>query len=168
VDGDSASSTELFALLSNIAQVPLRQDISVTGSVNQWGQIQAIGGVNEKVEGFFDVCRVTGLTGKQGVCIPASNVRGLILRDDVRKAIEDGEFHVYAIETVDQGLELLTGVKAGSPEEAGTLHRLVDKRLRSMAEQLRSFGAPRETRVVTPAGSEEQPPGPPKTPDDQP
>ena len=168
VDGDSASSTELFALLSNLAQVPLRQDIAVTGSVNQWGQIQAIGGVNEKVEGFFDVCRVTELTGKQGVCIPASNVKGLVLRDDVRKAIEDGEFHVYAIETVDQGLELLTGVKAGSPEEDGTLHHLVDKHLRSMAETLRSFGAPRETRVVAPTGKEEHTPGPPKTPGDQP
>jgi predicted ATP-dependent protease len=168
VDGDSASSTELFALLSNLAQVPLRQDIAVTGSVNQWGQIQAIGGVNEKVEGFFDVCRLTGLTGNQGVCIPASNVKGLILRDDVRKAIADGDFHVYAIETVEEGLELLTGFKAGSPEEEGTLHRLVDERLRSMAEDLRAFGAARETRVVAPAGMEEKPPEPPKTPDDQP
>jgi predicted ATP-dependent protease len=168
VDGDSASSTELFALLSNLAQVPLRQDIAVTGSVNQWGEIQAIGGVNEKVEGFFDVCRVTGLTGKQGVCIPASNIRGLILRDDVRKAVEEGNYHIYGIETVDQGLELLTGVKAGSPEEGGTLHHLVDRRLRSMAEELRSFGAPRETRVVTPMDGEKKPPGPPKTPDDQP
>jgi predicted ATP-dependent protease len=168
VDGDSASSTELFALLSNLAQVPLRQDIAVTGSVNQWGEIQAIGGVNEKVEGFFDVCRVVGLTGKQGVCVPASNVRGLILRDDVRKAIEDGEFHIYPIDTVEEGLELLTGVKAGSPGEAATLHHLVDERLRSMAEDLRSFGAPRETRVIAPGGKEEKPPEPPKTPDDQP
>ena len=168
VDGDSASSTELFALLSNLADVPLRQDIAVTGSVNQWGEIQAIGGVNEKVEGFFDVCRVTGFTGEQGVCIPASNIRGLILRDDVRKAVGEGKFHIYAIETVDQGLELLSGVKAGSPGEAGTLHNLVDERLRSMAEDLRSFGAPRETRLIAPAGREERPPEPPKTPDDQP
>ncbi len=168
VDGDSASSTELFALLSNLAQVPLRQDIAVTGSVNQWGQIQAIGGVNEKVEGFFDVCRVTGLTGKQGVCIPASNIRGLVLRDDVRKAIDEGRFHIYAIENVDQGLELLTGIKAGAPEEEGTLHGLVDKRLRSMAGELRAFGGTRETRVVTHTGGDEKPPAPPGTPDDQP
>jgi len=168
VDGDSASSTELFALLSNLAGVPIRQDIAVTGSVNQWGEIQAIGGVNEKVEGFFDVCRVVGLTGKQGVCVPASNVRGLILRDDVREAIEKGEFHIYAIETVDEGLELLTGVKAGSTGEEGTVHHLVDDCLRSMAEDLRSFGAPRETRVVSPTAREEKPPEPPKTPDDQP
>jgi ATP-dependent Lon protease len=168
VDGDSASSTELFALLSNLARVPLRQDIAVTGSVNQWGEIQAIGGVNEKVEGFFDVCRVTGVTGYQGVCIPASNVRGLILRDDVRKAVGDGKFHIYPIETVDEGLELLTGVEAGSPGEVGTLHHLIDERLRSMAKELRSFGAPRETRVVIPPGKEEKSPGPPKTPDDQP
>jgi lon-related putative ATP-dependent protease len=168
VDGDSASSTELFALLSNLARVPLRQDIAVTGSVNQWGEIQAIGGVNEKIEGFFDVCRVAGLTGKQGVCIPASNVRSIVLRDDVRKAIEGGRFHIYPIETIEEGLELMTGVKAGSPEEEGTLHHLVDSRLRSMAEELRSFGAPKETRVVVPAGGGAKHPEPPKTPDDQP
>jgi predicted ATP-dependent protease len=168
VDGDSASSTELFAILSNLAQIPLRQDIAVTGSVNQWGEIQAIGGVNEKVEGFYDVCRVAGLTGKQGVCIPASNVRSLVLRDDVREAIGQGKFHIYGIETVDQGLELLTGVKAGSPGESGTVHHKVDGRLRSMAEDLRSFGATRETRVVAPPAGGERPPAPPKTPDDQP
>jgi predicted ATP-dependent protease len=168
VDGDSASSTELFALLSNLARVPLRQDIAVTGSVNQWGEIQAIGGINEKVEGFFDVCRVVGLNGQQGVCLPASNVRGIVLRDDVRRAIREGRFHIYPIATVDEGLELLTGIKAGSPEEEGTLHWLVDRRLRSMAAELRSFGAARETRIVAPGSREERPPEPPKTPDDQP
>jgi lon-related putative ATP-dependent protease len=168
VDGDSASSTELFALLSNLAQVPVRQDIAVTGSVNQWGEIQAIGAINEKVEGFFDVCRLVGLTGRQGVCMPDSNVKGLILKKDVRDAIEQGQFHIYPIRTVDEGLELLTGIKAGSPDEEGTLHGLVNKRLRSMAEQLRSFGASRETRIVSQAVGKEPSPGPPKTPDDQP
>jgi predicted ATP-dependent protease len=168
VDGDSASSTELFALISNLADAPIRQDIAVTGSVNQWGEIQAIGAVNEKVEGFFDVCRMVGLTGKQGVCLPAANVRGLVLKKEVREAIAAGKFHLYAIRTVDEGLELLTGFKAGSPEEESTLHWMVDNRLRSMARELRSFGSTRETRIVPESGREEKTPEPPKTPDDQP
>jgi len=168
IDGDSASSTELYALLSALADVPLRQDIAVTGSVNQWGRIQAIGGVNEKIEGFYDLCRVVGLTGRQGVCIPAGNVRNLILREDVRQAVAEGKFHIYPIETVDEGLELLTGFKAGSPEEQGTLHWLVDHRLRDMARQLRSFGAPREALTVVPTKAEPPPSVPPKLPDDQP
>jgi predicted ATP-dependent protease len=168
VDGDSASSTELFALLSNLAGVPIRQDIAVTGSVNQWGEIQAIGAINEKVEGFYDVCRLVGLTGRQGVCMPASNVRGLVLKRDVRAAIQEGKFHIYSISSVDDGLEILTGFAAGSPQEEGTLHWLVDRRLRSMAEDLRSFGIHRETRVVADKEHAEPEPGPPKTPDDQP
>lgn len=168
VEGDSASSTELFALLSNLAQVPLREDIAVTGSVNQWGQIQAVGGVNEKVEGFFDVCHTVGLTGEQGVCIPASNTRNLILRHDVRAAIAEGKFHIYPIETVDEGLELLTGYKAGTTEEEGTLHWLIDQRLAEMAQDLVRFGAARESKTVPAAQRAPQPPGPPKTPDDQP
>jgi predicted ATP-dependent protease len=168
VEGDSASSTELFALLSNLAQVPLRQDIAVTGSVNQWGQIQAVGGVNEKIEGFFDVCRVAGLTSKQGVCIPASNVRNLVLRHDVRQAIADGQFHVYPIEDVDQGLELLTGNKAGSISEEGTLHWLIDRHLDDMARALHRFAAVREGRLISPAPPPAEAPGPPKTPDEQP
>ncbi len=168
VEGDSASSTELFALLSNLAQIPLRQDIAVTGSVNQWGQIQAVGGVNEKIEGFFDVCRVVGLNSQQGVCMPASNVRNLVLRHDVRQAIADGEFHVYPIGTVDEGLELLTGKKAGSPQEEGTLHWLIDRRLDDMAKALHTFAASRESRLISPAPAPTETPGPPKTPGDQP
>jgi lon-related putative ATP-dependent protease len=168
VDGDSASSTELFVLLSSLADLPLRQDIAVTGSVNQWGQIQAVGAINEKIEGFYDVCQVVGLTGRQGVCIPASNVRNLILREDVRNTIAKGKFHIYAIETVDEGMELLTGVKAGSADHEGTIHWLVDRRLRSLVEAMKGFGTTGEgARVVMPAA---QPPPnvPPKLPDEQP
>jgi len=168
VEGDSASAAELYALISNLTQVPIRQDIAVTGSVNQWGQIQAIGGVIEKTEGFFDVCREVGLTGQQGVCIPYSNVRNLILRKDVQQAIADGVFHVYPIHTIDEGLELLTGVKAGAPDEEGTLHWLVNQRLSKMTEELKGFEGFRETRVIMTGPSAPEPPAPPKLPDDQP
>ncbi len=168
IEGDSASAAEIYALVSNLAHVPLRQDIAVTGSVNQWGDIQAIGGVNEKIEGFFDVCRVIGLTGQQGVCIPQSNVKNLILRKDVRQAIADGEFHVYPIRTVDEGLELLTGFKAGSPEEEGTLHWQVEQRLGQMTETLRGLAATREIRMIPTAPEQPEPPAPPRLPDDQP
>jgi ATP-dependent Lon protease len=168
VEGDSASAAELFALLSNIARLPLRQDIAITGSVNQWGQIQAIGMVNEKVEGFYDVCKIVGLTGRQGVCIPKSNVQNLVLRHDVRQALSDGEFHIYPIETVDQGLELLTGVKAGRLDEQQTLHWLVNSRLKEMAQNLRRFDLPDRFKEVARPGQEPKAPGPPKTPEDQP
>jgi lon-related putative ATP-dependent protease len=168
VEGDSASAAELFALISNLAQVPLRQDIAITGSVNQWGQIQAIGGVNEKTEGFFDVCREVGLTGQQGVCIPQSNVRNLILRKDVQQAIADGLFHVYPIRTIDEGLELLTGYRAGRVDEPDTLHWLVEQRLSKMMERLKGFETMRETRVITTGPTAPEPPAPPKLPDDQP
>ena len=168
VDGDSASSPELFALLSALADLPLRQDIAVTGSVNQWGQIQAIGAVNEKIEGFYDVCRQMGLTGRQGVCIPAANIRNLVLRADVKQAVSEGKFHIYPIETVDHGMELLTGIKAGSVADEGSVHWLVNKRLNSIAEALRGFGASTEgPRAVWPAA--QAPPNvPPKLPDQQP
>ena len=168
IEGDSASAAEIYVLVSNLAQVPIRQDIAVTGSVNQWGDIQAIGGVNEKIEGFFDVCRVIGLTGRQGVCIPQSNVKNLILRKDVRQAIADGEFHVYPIRTVDEGLELLTGFKAGSPEEEGTIHWRVEQRLDQMTETLRGLAATREIRMIPTAPEQPEPPAPPRLPDDQP
>ena len=168
VEGDSASAAELYALISNLAQIPIRQDIAVTGSVNQWGQIQAIGGVNEKTEGFFDVCRQVGLTGHQGVCIPQSNVRNLILRKDVQQAIADGVFHIYPIHTIDEGLELLTGYKAGAPDEQDTIHWLVEQRLSRMTEQLKGFEGLRETRVIAAGPSAPEPPAPPKLPDDQP
>ena len=168
VEGDSASAAELFALISNLAQIPLRQDIAITGSVNQWGQIQAIGGINEKTEGFFDVCREVGLTGQQGVCMPQSNVRNLILRKDVQQAIADGLFHVYPIRTIDEGLELLTGYKAGSVDEEDTIHWLVEQRLARMSEQLKGFETLRETRIIATGPSVPEPPAPPRLPDDQP
>jgi lon-related putative ATP-dependent protease len=168
IEGDSASAAEIYALVSNLAQLPVRQDTAVTGSVNQWGDIQAIGGVNEKIEGFFDVCRVVGMTGQQGVCIPQSNVKNLILRKDVRQAIADGEFHIYPIRTVDEGLELLTGFKAGSPEEADTIHWRVDQRLGRMTETLQGMAGLRETRIMPAQQEPHEPPAPPPLPDDQP
>ena len=114
VDGDSASSAELYALLSALAEVPLRQSLAVTGSVNQHGEVQAIGGVNEKIEGFFDICLARGLSGEQGVLIPAANVKHLMLRADVVDAVAAGSFHVYAVAHVDEGIVLLTGLPAGA------------------------------------------------------
>ncbi|MBW2075249.1 MAG: AAA family ATPase [Deltaproteobacteria bacterium] len=144
VDGDSASSTELFALLSAIADVPIFQGIAVTGSVSQKGEIQPVGGVTRKIEGFFDICKHKGLTGKQGVIIPAKSVKDLMLRKDVVEAVKDGKFHVYPIKTIEEGVEILTGVKAGKLRKdgsypKGTLFRLVDDRLRKMAEKARAF-----------------------------
>jgi lon-related putative ATP-dependent protease len=147
VDGDSASAAEFFALLSAIAETPLRQDLAVTGSINQHGDIQPIGGVNEKIEGFFDACRVRGLTGQQGVIIPKSNVKHLMLRHDVLEAVRDGTFHVYAITTADEGLGLLTGIPAGVRGEdgtfpAGSLGQRVRERLHRFATLRRDFAGP--------------------------
>ena len=144
VEGDSASSAELYALLSSLAGAPVRQDLAVTGSVNQHGQVQAIGGVNEKIEGFFDVCRMRGLTGRQGVLIPAANVRNLMLREDVVHAVQEGAFHIHAVSTIDEGIALLTGRPAGAPGEdgsypEGTVNRAVRDRLRELAVRGRSF-----------------------------
>lgn len=144
VEGDSASSTELYCLLSSLSGAPLRQDIAVTGSVNQMGQIQPIGGVNEKIEGFYLCCKEHGLTGEQGVMIPEANVKDLMLREEVLDAVREGKFRVYAVRTVDQGIEMLTGVPAGAKGKdgkypAGTVNARVDERLRSLAEGLRDF-----------------------------
>jgi lon-related putative ATP-dependent protease len=144
VDGDSASSAELYALLSALAEVPIKQSLAVTGSVNQQGEVQAIGGVNEKIEGFFDTCRARGLNGEQGVLIPQSNVQHLMLREDVVEAVKNGQFAIYAVSTVDEGIEILTGVKAGERGAddrfpAGSLNRLVEDKLKSFAERGRSF-----------------------------
>lgn len=144
VQGDSASSTELYVLLSALADVPIRQEIAVTGSVNQFGEVQAIGGVNEKIEGFFRVCSEKGLTGTQGVMIPVSNIEDLHLRDNVVEAVEEGRFHIYSIETIEQGIELLMGMEAGelmpdSTYPADTIYGKVDNRLRQMAETLKAF-----------------------------
>lgn len=145
VDGDSASSTELYALLSAISGLPLRQDIAVTGSVNQNGEIQPIGGATEKIEGFFDVCKAKGLTGNQGVMIPVLNIDDLMLKHEVLDAVKEGKFHIYAVSTVEEGISLLTGIEAGKRLEDGaypdnTVFDLVDKRLRQYAEDLSNFG----------------------------
>jgi len=142
IDGDSASSTELYAILSSLADVPIRQGIAVTGSVNQRGQIQAIGGVNQKVEGFFEVCREKGLTGEQGVIIPSSNVQNLMLRKDVIDAVRKRQFHVYRVSTVEEGIEILTGVKAGRPDSQnryapGTVFGEVQKKLKTYIDRAR-------------------------------
>jgi lon-related putative ATP-dependent protease len=144
VDGDSASSTELYALLSAIARVPLKQSIAVTGSVNQLGQVQAIGGVNEKVEGFYDLCQARGLTGEQGVMIPDANVKHLMLRHDVVEAVAAGQFHIYPIATIDEGIEVLTGLPAGVADSKdaypkNSINRLVQDRLTELATKRRQF-----------------------------
>jgi lon-related putative ATP-dependent protease len=144
VDGDSASSAELYALLSALSEVPIKQSFAVTGSVNQWGEVQAIGGANEKIEGFFDVCKARGLTGDQGVLVPRANVQHLMLREDVVEAVKAGKFTIHAVDTIDQGIEILTGVKAGTRGEdgefeAGSINRKVEEKLRSFAERGRAF-----------------------------
>jgi lon-related putative ATP-dependent protease len=146
VEGDSASSAELYALLSALADLPIKQSFAVTGSVNQHGDVQVIGGVNEKIEGFFDTCVARGLDGKQGVLIPAGNVTHLMLRRDVVEAAEAGRFRVYAVRTIDEGIELLTGVPAGQRDGAGkfpdgSVNRRVEDRLIALADQRRRFSA---------------------------
>lgn len=157
VEGDSASSTELYALLSDLSGVPIKQNLAVTGSVSQFGQVQAIGGVNAKIEGFFDVCKESGLTGDQGVLIPSSNVRHLMLREDVVQAVAEGKFHIYAVSTIEEGIELLTGVPAGEanangnyPE--GSVCGRVQAKLTQFAENLKAEGEEGE--------EEEKDPGP--------
>jgi predicted ATP-dependent protease len=147
IDGDSASSAELYALLSAIAELPLRQSLAVTGSVNQQGGVQPIGGANEKIEGFFDICAARGLTGEQGVLIPATNVEHLMLRRDVREAVREGQFHIYPVTTIDEGIELLTGVPAGERDASGvfpeeSVNGRVEKRLADSARLAREFASP--------------------------
>ena len=142
VEGDSASLAELCVLLSAIAGVPLRQDVAVTGSVNQHGQVQPVGGVTEKVEGFFDLCRARGLNGTQGVLIPAANRRHLMLRDDLLEAVRSGQFHVWTVEDMDALLQLLSGLPCGEPDAAGvypegSVHSLVSNRLDEFGRTLR-------------------------------
>ena len=134
VDGDSASSTELYALLSNLSGIPISQGIAVTGSVNQKGEIQAIGGVNEKIEGFFEICKLKGLTGNQGVLIPKQNIQNLNLDDEVVKAVKNGKFHIYAVSTIDEGIEILTGVPAGKKDIPGTINAMVYEKLKEYAK----------------------------------
>ena len=151
VDGDSASSTELYAILSSLSEIPIKQGIAVTGSVNQNGEVQAIGGVNQKIEGHYDVCRLKGLTGAQGVMIPRANVRNLMLRPDVVEAVKAGKFSVYAVATIDEGIEILTGVPAGKRDEAGkypegSVNERVEQKLRQFTEQQKKIAASADQR----------------------
>jgi len=163
IDGDSASSTELYALLSALSGVPIRQDLAVTGSVDQYGTVQAIGGVNEKIEGFYRVCKAAGLTGRQGVLVPRTNLRNIMLDRETIEAVERGVFHIYPVETIDQGIEILTGVRAGTVDEPGTVNYLASKRLIDMGEKMRQR-PPFETRVIQEAGQADKPPAPPSPP----
>jgi lon-related putative ATP-dependent protease len=149
VDGDSASSTELYALMSRLSGLPIKQSIAVTGSVNQRGEVQPVGGVTKKVEGFYDVCQVKGPSADQGVIIPKQNVRNLMLRDDVVKAVREGRFHLYSVETIDDGMSVLTGRDAGERREdgtypEGTVNYLVEEQLRELATKLKDFGKKEE------------------------
>ncbi len=140
IEGDSASSTELYCLLSALANVPLRQEIAVTGSVDQFGNVQPIGGANEKIEGFFRYCNSKGLSGRQGVMIPKRNVIHLMLSQEVLDAVSEGNFHIWAVDTIDQGIEILTGKPAGAPDEQGvypedSIHGLVKKQLVSWMKE---------------------------------
>ncbi len=146
VDGDSASSAELYGILSSLSELPIKQGIAVTGSVNQKGEIQPIGGVNQKIEGFFRVCQAKGLNGDQGVLIPEQNLRNLMLREDVIEAVRQGQFHIYSARTIDEGIEILTGLRTGKRKKdgsypEGTVNYLVDKRLEEMAKRLKGFYA---------------------------
>ncbi len=147
IDGDSASSTELYAIISSLADIPIHQGIAVTGSVNQKGKIQAIGGVNQKIEGFFDVCKEKGFTGKQGVLIPKANIKNLMLKKEVIDAVKDKKFHIYQVSTVEEGIEILTGMPAGTPDDAGnypedTVYYKVQEKLKKYLE--RSFKLKKE------------------------
>ncbi len=150
IEGDSATCTEVYALLSSLAGVPIKQGIAVTGSMNQRGEVQPVGGINEKIEGFFDVCKEKGLTGEQGVIIPKRNVRNLMLKKEVIEAVRDGRFTIYPIEMVDEGLEILTGMPVGErgpdgrfPE--GTVNHLAEERLRELARSFKAFGRPKRS-----------------------
>jgi predicted ATP-dependent protease len=140
VDGDSASSTELYVILSSLADLPIRQGIAVTGSVNQKGEIQAIGGVNQKIEGYFEVCRQKGLTGSQGVIVPRANITNLMLNKEVVNAVREGQFHVYQVADITEGIEILTGLPAGSADDNGvflpdTVYGRIQAKLKTYLER---------------------------------
>lgn len=153
VDGDSASSTELYALLSALSDMPIRQGLAVTGSVNQMGEVQVIGGANEKIEGFFDICKARGLTGEQGVLIPQGNVQHLMLRPEIVTAVENNLFNVYGVATINQGIEILTGVAAGEKGAdgefpSGTINRMVEDKLRTFAWRAKNFSIGNDSGMV--------------------
>ena len=163
VEGDSASCAELYAILSSLSGAPIRQSVAVTGSVDQNGRVQPIGGANQKIEGFYAACKLKGLTGDQGVMIPRQNVKNLMLKPEVVQAVKDGKFHVWAVSHVDEGIEVLTGVPAGAPDKPKTIHGLVAKRLREFSDALRGVREERTTHIieVPPGVGEPRPPGPP-------
>ncbi len=173
IAGDSASSTELYVLLSALAKAPIKQGIAVTGSVNQRGQVQAIGGVNHKIEGFFETCNARGLTGDQGVIVPASNVQNLMLRRPVIEAVEAGKFHIWAVSTIDEGIEILTGVPAGVRDEQGnwtpdSINDRVQKRLEQLGKTLMNWSKSTSStspEVLAPQSGEGETPPPPKPPE---
>ena len=143
IDGDSASSSEIYAVLSSLADIPIRQDIAVTGSVNQKGEIQPVGGVNLKIEGFYDVCKAKGFTGSQGVIIPALNVPDLMLRKDVVKSVTEKRFHIYPVSTIDEGIAILAGIEAGQLNESDhyqsdTVNFRVNEKLKALAKNIKS------------------------------
>ena len=176
IDGDSASSTEIYALLSALADVPIDQGIAVTGSVSQRGEIQPIGGATAKIEGFYDVCLARGLDGTQGVLIPQTNVENVTLRPEVAEAIREGRFHVWAARTIEEGIELLTGVAAGERDEdgryaEGTLYRMVEDRLEAFYHTIaehRDTGGAEVPSIVTPVPRPSAPPGIPPEPPPEP
>jgi predicted ATP-dependent protease len=166
IEGDSASCAELYAILSSLSGVPIRQGIAVTGSVDQNGNVQPVGGVNEKTEGFFAACQLMGLDGTQGVMIPHQNVKNLMLKPEVVEAVRAGQFHVWAVTHVDQGIEILTGRQAGSPEEPETIHGNAVARLKKFADALRGVREEKTTRIieVPPGAAVPRPPTPPLPP----
>ena len=176
IDGDSASSTELYALLSGLGDVPINQSIAVTGSVNQHGQVQPIGGATAKIEGFYEVCRARGLNGEQGVMIPKANVPTVTLRPDVAEAVAEGRFHVWAVETIDDGIELLTGMPAGEREDGGryaeeTVYRSVEDRLDNFYHAIMEHheaGGAESPSIVAPPAPPSAPPGIPPLPPPEP
>jgi len=144
IDGDSASSTELYVILSSLADLPIQQGIAVTGSVNQKGEIQAIGGVNQKIEGYFDVCRQKGLTGSQGVMIPKANLTNLMLKNEVMDAVRDQKFHIYQVANVTEGIQILTGLPAGIADEVGlypseTVYGRIQEKLKTFHDRAREL-----------------------------
>jgi predicted ATP-dependent protease len=145
IEGDSASSAELYAILSSLADLPVNQSLAVTGSVNQFGQVQPIGGATEKIEGFFDVCAAKGLSGTQGVVIPAQNTDDLMLKEEVLEAVRSDKFHIYAVRNIEEGIELLSGIPAGDVNEdgsypEGSVFELVDRKLRNYNQGLSKSG----------------------------
>ncbi len=148
VEGDSASSTELYAILSALANLPVKQGIAVTGSVNQKGEIQPIGGINEKIEGYFEICKQIGFNGEQGVIMPSANVRNLMLKEEVAEAVKQGQFSIWAVDTIDDGIEILTGIKAGSIWEEGTVFNYVNNTLSVYAERMKQFSDNGEEELI--------------------